>query len=144
MSIVKFNPLNDVVALQNQINRVFGDLFPNPNGKENARLWSPAVDVHEGSDSFTIEVELPGMKKDDVTLKYQDGTLSISGERKQEKETGERNSHRSERVYGKFSRSFHFPTSVNGDSIRASFSDGVLTVNIPKADEAKPRQIEIS
>lgn len=144
MSIVKFNPLNDVFALQNQINRVFGDLFPNPNGKEDTRLWSPAVDVHESNDAFTIEVELPGMKKEDVILNYQDGTLAISGERKQEKETAEKNVHRVERVYGKFSRSFHFPTPVDGNAIRASFSDGLLTVDIPKADEAKPRQIEIA
>lgn len=144
MSIVKFNPLNDVLALQNEVSRIFGDVFPNYNPKGKPGSWHPAVDVHESNDAFTIEMELPGVKKEDVRLNYQEGTLSISGERKQENETTERNSHRIERVYGRFSRSFHFPTAVDGDRIQASFSDGVLKVEVPKAEEVKPRRIEIA
>lgn len=146
MSIVKFNPLNDITSLQNEMSRMLENFFPsrNPAAATDSGVWRPAVDIHETEDAYTIDVELPGLKKDEVSLNYQDGTLAISGERKQESESHQKNSHRIERFYGKFYRSFSFPTAVDGDRIQASFSDGVLKVSVPKAEEVKPRRIEIA
>jgi HSP20 family protein len=106
--------------------------------------WTPALDVHEDKDSYNIRVELPGMKREEIEVSIQDNSVTISGERKAEevKEGTER--HRQERFYGKFSRALSLPTAVDGNKVKASYKDGVLTVTLPKVEEAKPRQITVS
>lgn len=145
MSIVKFNPLSELTGLQREMNRVFDDFFPARAGSSDSEgaVWRPSVDVHEDANGFAIDVELAGIPKENVRINFQEGTLSISGERKYENESTEKNAHRIERFYGKFHRSFNIPGTVDSDKITATFTDGILHVEIPKAEVVKPRQIEI-
>ena len=118
--------------------RSFEDLAP----ARGARL-SPAVDLTEDEKSFIVTAELPGVKKDDVTVELQDDVLTIRGEKKSEREEKKDRSHWVERTYGSFSRSFTLPPTAVGEELKASFTDGVLKVEIPKKEQAKPRQISI-
>jgi HSP20 family protein len=106
--------------------------------------WLPALDVHEDKDSFSVRVELPGMKREDIEVSLHDGALVIAGERKTEKITEGTEVHRQERFYGKFSRALTLPTAVAGDQVKAAYKDGILTVTLPKAEEAKPKQIDVA
>src|SRR5690242_13750698 len=106
--------------------------------------WAPALDVQEDKDSFSVRVELPGMKREDIEVSLHDGALVISGERKEEKVTEGTEIHRPERFYGKFSRALTLPAAVAGDKVKAQYKDGILTVTLPKAEEAKPKAIAVS
>jgi HSP20 family protein len=106
--------------------------------------WAPALDVHEDKDSFSVRVELPGMKREDIEVSLHDGALVISGERKEEKITEGTEVHRQERFYGKFSRALTLPAAVAGEKVKAQYKDGILTVTLPKAEEAKPKAITVS
>jgi len=106
--------------------------------------WAPPLDVFEDTDRVTIQVELPGMKKEDFELSLQDDVLTISGERKFEEEKREGESFRRERVFGAFSRSVTLPSSVKPEEVKATYEDGVLTVALPKAEEAKPKKIQVN
>ena len=106
--------------------------------------WAPALDVHEDKDSFSVRVELPGMKREDIEVSLQDGALVISGERKEEKILEGTEVHRQERYYGRFSRALTLPAAVAGDKVKAQYKDGILTVTLPKAEEAKPKAITVS
>jgi len=121
--------------LQDELTRLFDS---------SAEGWTPALDVHEDKDSYTIRVELPGMKREEIQVSLQDEALIISGERKADAKKEETEVHRQERFYGKFSRALTFPTAVAGDKVTAAYKDGVLTVTLPKAEQAKPKQINIS
>jgi HSP20 family protein len=105
--------------------------------------WSPAVDVYEDKDAFAVIAEVPGMKKGDLNITLQDGVLTISGERKREEKRPDQG-FRSERFTGKFQRSITLPASVNPSGVKASYQDGLLKVVLPKSEEAKPKQIEVS
>jgi HSP20 family protein len=121
------------------------DGFVRGTGDEDYTLssWTPAVDIAEHDDEYLVKVELPGVNKDDVKLTLENNILTIRGEKKQEKETKKENYHRVERSYGSFQRSFTLPAAVKADKIDASYNDGILTVSLPKAEEAKPKQIEV-
>src|SRR5450755_2812502 len=106
--------------------------------------WAPALDVHEDADKFSIRVELPGLKREDIGVSLQDGALVISGERKTEKVEEGVEIHRQERFYGKFQRALTLPAPVAADKVKAAYKDGILTVTLPKAEEAKPKQIDVS
>jgi len=106
--------------------------------------WLPALDAHEDKESFTVQVELPGFKREDIQVSLQDGVLTLSGERKEEKVSKETEVHRQERYYGKFARALTLPTAVAADKVKAAYKDGVLTVTLPKAEEAKPKQIDVN
>ena len=105
--------------------------------------WSPALDLYQSSDNVVAVVELPGMRKEDIDISLHDGTLTISGERKRES-TGAEKAERTERYVGTFRRSIALPTTVDVNKVRASYQDGILTVTLPKAEEAKPKQIQVS
>jgi HSP20 family protein len=124
-----------------EIDRVFDAFF---GQTDQARRWVPPVDLVEAEDHFVLKADLPGLREEDVNIEVQDGTLTISGERKAEHEQRERGWYRIERSFGSFSRSLTLPDGVDADGIAASFSDGVLEVRIPKPEERKPRRIEIS
>lgn len=109
-----------------------------------ALAWAPALDVHEDKDGYTVNVELPGLKREDIDVSLHDGSLVISGERKAENIEEGTEVHRRERFYGKFSRVLSLPTAVNADKVNASYKNGILTVTLPKAEEAKPRQINVA
>ena len=106
--------------------------------------WAPALDVHEDKDSFIVRTELPGLKREDIEVSLHDGALLISGERKAEVKQEGVEVHRQERYYGKFQRALTLPAPVAADQIKAQYKDGVLTVTLPKVEEAKPKQIDIS
>jgi HSP20 family protein len=106
--------------------------------------WLPALDVQEDKDNFTVRVELPGLKREDIEVSLNDGALTISGERKSETYGEGTEVHRQERFYGKFSRVLTLPTAVAADKVKAQYKDGILTVTLAKAEEAKPKQINVS
>lgn len=105
--------------------------------------WTPALDLHENKDAFTVKVELPGMKKEDIEISLHDGSLSISGERKSEKKFEDAEVYRAERFVGRFQRTVALPAAVAADKAKAEYKDGVLTITLPKTEEAKPKQISV-
>lgn len=115
-----------------------------PKEKAGMNNWSPALDVHDDKDAFTVTLEAPGLKKEAFEISYHDGVLSIAGERKQDKETEGKNYFRRERLFGRFTRSISLPADVKSEQIAATYKDGILTVRLPKAEEAKPKQIEVN
>lgn len=132
------------LASREPLFRLF-DTFFNEGGEDLAtRTWTPPVDIQETDDAYRIQVELPGMKKEDIQITLENNVLRLSGERKFEKDVKKENFHRIERVYGTFSRSFALPTQVSSDKVDAKFQDGVLTITVPKAEQAKPRRISIA
>lgn len=141
-----WSPFDQLTTLRNQINR----LFESPSGLGHARaseffdVWSPSLDVYEDKDNMIVKAELPGLKKEEIDISYQDGALHISGERKQEQEHKDAETYRSERFYGRFHRTVTLPKPIDGSKVGASYKDGVLTVTLPKSEEAKPRQIEVN
>ncbi len=108
-----------------------------------AAAWSPAVDVYETSEGIVLKAELPGLNKEDIDIQIKDNTVTLKGERHVEKDVKEENYLRVERAYGAFHRTFTLPTAIQTEKVRAVFKDGVLELNIPKAEDAKPKQIKI-
>jgi HSP20 family protein len=106
--------------------------------------WTPALDVYEDKDSFLVKAELPGMKKEDIELSLRDGSLSISGERKSENKYEDAEVYRAERFFGKFQRTVTLPTPVAADKVKAQYKDGILTITLPKTEEAKPKHIDVN
>jgi HSP20 family protein len=106
--------------------------------------WAPALDVHEDKDNFVVNTELPGLKREDIEVSLQDGALVISGERKTEEKRMEGELHRQERFYGKFRRALTLPAPIAADKVKAQYKDGILTITLPKAEEAKPKKIDVS
>ncbi len=146
MSIVRWNPSGNLLPLQDRWNRMFEEFFGAPAGDEEVaqQIWAPRTDLSESENEYTIQVDLPGMKKDDVDITYSDGVLTIKGERRLEKERKDKNLHVCERAYGSFTRSFNLRSAVDSEKISAKFDNGVLTVNLPKHEKVKPRQIKIN
>lgn len=151
MTLVKFNPMRDLVDFEKEFNKMF-NAFENRFGiskskeedseYENA-VWMPLTDIYEDKEKYTLKLDLPGIKKEDVKISFIDGKLSISGERTQENEHNDSKCHRIERSFGRYYRSFNLPEHVQSEKINAEFKDGQLTISIPKAEEAKPKEIEI-
>lgn len=151
MSLIRWNPTrdldsfpSDMFSLQKEMNRMFDSFF---RGVDEPSLlngtWIPAVDVSEEQEVYVVKVELPGVSKDDVKITLESNILTIRGEKKAESEVKEKNYHRAERSYGSFQRSFTLPSTVKNDKIDAVYKDGILTVSLPKAEESKPKQIEV-
>ena len=144
MSIVKWNPSKNIFSLRDEMDRLFSDfLNPEPLMAENFSDLTPLINIEENDDEFLISAELPGLKKDDIKITFQNNMLKISGEKKEEKEMDKKNFHRVERRYGKFSRSIGIQSGVVLEKIDASFKDGILTVKVPKSEEAKPKEIDV-
>ena len=122
-------------------NRLFNSLFDAPAGPQR---WTPSMDLVETEDHYLLKADLPGMKQEDVAIEFNDGTLTISGERAHDYERKEKGYFRLERAFGRFSRSLTLPDGVDPDRIDAGFHDGVLEVTIPKPEQRKPRRIEVS
>ena len=154
MSIIRYqspelgswSPFDRLSTLREEMNRLFDSSFPGAGSGDTTLFsgWSPALDVFQSSDAVTVKVELPGLKKEDIEISLEKGVLSISGERRHEQKLEDGESFRSERYFGRFHRSVAIPTTVEGDKVKASYTDGVLTVTLPKAEEAKPKQIEVN
>jgi len=106
--------------------------------------WTPALDVFEDKDTLVVKAELPGMKREEIEVSLHDGSLSISGERKSENKYEDAEVYRAERYVGKFQRTVSLPSPVASDKVKAQYTDGVLTITLPKTEEAKPKQIDVS
>jgi HSP20 family protein len=145
MTIVRWEPLRELGSLQNEMNRLFNTVFdaPAPGNGGALRRWMPPMDLVESGDEFVLRADLPGMSQEDVKIEFEDGTLTVSGERKAEHEEREEGYYRVERAFGSFSRSLTLPKGINADAVSASFDRGVLEIRIPKPEERKPRRIEI-
>lgn len=132
-------------GLQREIDRLFDNFFQPSSGEssESTATWAPRTDLVETEDAYRIHVDIPGMTKDDLTINYQDDQLVISGERRDESREEKDRYVRVERSFGHFYRAFTLPKTVNADAISANYENGVLTISVPKAEEVKPRQIEI-
>jgi HSP20 family protein len=138
----RLEPFKELTTLQDRLNKVFDGLMPSVPVKD-GNDWIPAVDVYEDKESIVIEVEAPGMKEEDLKVNLENNTLTITGERKFEKEEKNKNYYRMERSYGTFSRSFFLPDNVEAKNIKAKYKDGVLKLVLPKKAESKPQSIPI-
>jgi HSP20 family protein len=133
-------------SLQREIDRVFDSFFSSRDtdgSSSSSTVWAPRTDIAEHDDGYALRMDLPGVAKEDVTINYDDGRLTVSGERTNGITDGA-NRVRSERTFGSFYRSFTLPRSVDASSIEATFENGVLNISVPKAETSKPRQIEIN
>jgi len=145
LTVSRWDPYRDLYTLQHRINQAFGETgLAAARDAEGFGAWLPPVDVVEEGDNLIFRAELPGVSRDDIEVKVENGTLTLRGEKRQEKETTADSAHRIERVYGTFHRSFTLPSSVDAEKIKARYRDGVLELVLPKADQAKPRRIAIT
>ncbi len=146
MNLTKWDPFRELQDMSQRLNQVFarppGGLVP---GREwmSVADWSPAVDVSESDGEYVIKAELPEVKKEDVKVTLEDGSVTLQGERKQEKEEKGKRYHRIERSYGSFMRSFELPENVDSGKAKAEFKDGMLTLSLPKTEKAKSKSLEI-
>lgn len=137
-------PFNDLNRIRNEIDRLFQYPFSAlTQGASFFEGWTPALDIYEDKDKYVAKAEMPGMKKEDIDVSLEGNTLTVSGERKQEEEKKEGDTYRAERFFGRFQRSVTLPAAVDPNKIEATYKDGVLTVTVPKTDEAKRKQIEV-
>jgi HSP20 family protein len=145
MAIVKWEPFRDLLSTQREFDRLFREAFSPWFGETelSTRSWAPPVDIYETDNDIVLKAELPGVDPKDVEVRVEDNTLYLKGERKHEKEVKEQNYHRVERSYGSFARSFSLPNSINADKVKAEYKDGLLTLTMPKREEAKPKTIKI-
>src|SRR5881392_2497597 len=156
MSIIRYQPpetvawsgFNRLSNLRDELDTFFEMPFWSNFGRQSQLFsgWSPALDLYQNNDNVIVRVELPGMRKEDIEISLQDGMLTIGGERKSE--TGDNGAGekaaRTERFTGKFRRSITLPTRVDSNKVNATYKDGLLTVTLPKAEEAKPKQIQVN
>jgi len=127
-----------------QLNRLFSDFFGRATQEQNLTTWAPAVDIYEGENELVVKADLPDVKPEELDIRVENNILTIRGERKFEKKVDEKNYLRVERAYGSFARSFSLANTVNTDAIKADYKDGVLTLSVPKREEAKPKQIKVN
>jgi HSP20 family protein len=146
-ALTTWDPFRELDELQNRLATIFGRApVRKEGGKEEAMTvaeWAPLVDITEDEKEYLIKAELPEVKKEEVKVSVQDGVLTISGERKYEKEEKGKKYHRIERAYGSFSRSFTLPEDADAEKVACEFKDGVLKVHVPKSEKAKPKKVEV-
>lgn len=145
-TLARYEPLQELEEIQNRLSSFFGrSPGRRGNGHEDLALadWAPMADISEDENEYVIKAELPELKKEDVKVTVENGVLTISGERKFEKEEKKKKYHRVERAYGRFTRSFALPDNADASKVKAEFKDGMLTVHLPKSEKAKPKQIEV-
>jgi HSP20 family protein len=146
-NLTRWNPFKEMEDLQKRLNSIF-NLEPariQDGGKEQMTVahWAPLVDITEDEHGYSIKAELPEVQKADVKVVVENGVLTISGERKSEKEEKARKYHRVERAYGSFARSFSLPDDADESKVTAEFKDGLLTVHLAKSEKARPRSIDV-
>jgi HSP20 family protein len=142
-TLTHFQPFRGVSTLQDQIHRLFDGAFDPASDEANLTPWAPAVDIFETEQNLVVKADLPDLKPEELDIRVENNILTIRGERKFEKKVDETNYLRVERSYGSFSRSFSLSNTVNTESIQADYKNGVLTLSIPKREEAKPKQIKV-
>lgn len=143
-TLTRFEPFRGGFPLQDQINRLFNEAFERSSEEGSLTTWAPAVDIYETEHELVVKADLPDVKPEELDIRVENNILSIRGERKFEKKVNENNYLRVERSYGSFTRSFSLANSVNTEAIKAEYKNGVLTLSIPKREEAKPKQIKVN
>ena len=144
-TIARWEPFRGLSTLQDQMNRLFADtLFRGRSDESALTTWAPAVDIYETENALVVKADLPDVNEKDLDIQVENNILTIRGERKFERDVKEDNYLRVERAYGSFSRSFSLGNTVNTEAIKAEYRDGVLTLTIPKREEAKPKQVKVS
>jgi len=139
----RFEPFRGTPTLHEQLNRMFGEGF-NRQEESNLTTWAPAVDIMETEHELIVKADLPDVDPKDLDIRVENNILTIRGERKFEKQVNDSNYLRVERAYGSFARSFSLANTVNTEAIKTDYQNGVLTLHIPKREEAKPKQIEVN
>ena len=142
-AISRFEPFR-TNSFQEQFNRLFSEAFDRSSEESSITTWAPAVDIFETEHELVVKADLPDIKPQELDIRVENNILTICGERKFEKQVNENNYLRVERAYGSFSRSFSLANTVNSDAIKAEYKDGVLTLTIPKREEAKPKLIKVN
>ncbi len=140
----RWEPSRGATTLQEQLNRVLGDMLERAGDESNLTPWAPAVDIFETEHQLVVKADLPDVNPQDLDIRVENNILTIRGERKFENEVNVENYLRVERAYGSFSRSFSLANSVKSDAIKADYQNGALTLSIPKREEAKPKQIKVN
>ena len=146
MAVIRWDPFREVAVLQNRMNSLFQDFPRNPGGKSaplTTASFAPPVDIYEDEHKISLNLEVPGMKQEDLDVRIENNLLTVRGERKFEKEEKEENFHRIERRYGTFYRAFTLPTTIDTANVKASYDSGILKLELAKKAEAKPKQIKI-
>jgi len=143
-TIARLEPFRGITTLQNQFNRLFNESFRNSGEESSLTTWAPAVDIYETPNELVVKADLPDIKPEELDIRVENNILTIRGERKFEKKVNESNYLRIERSYGSFSRSFSLANTVNSEAIKAEYKNGVLSLTVPKREEAKPKQIKVN
>jgi len=143
-AITRWDPFQNLSTLQEQVNRLFEGSLPRRSDQSALTPWAPTVDIYETENELVLKADLPDVNEKDLDIRIESNTLTIKGERKLEEKVKEDNYLRVERTYGSFSRSFSLPSTVDSGSIKADYKNGVLTVELPKRAESKPRQVKIN
>ena len=146
-AITRNRPTSNITRMRRDMDTMLKDFFGNTLGDPGHLRysnWLPLVDLYENDESYMVDVDLPGIKKSDVEVSFENDVLHISGERQEERSNDKPQYHRIERVHGRFSRSVELATAVQADKIKATFKDGVLSIEVPKAEEVKPVRIPIA
>ena len=143
-TITRWDPFRGLASFQEQMNRLFEDSLRVRDDESALTTWAPPVDIYETENELVLKVDLPELNEKDLDIRVENNMLTIQGERKFEEKVSRDNYLRVERAYGSFSRSFSLPNTVNTDSIHAEYKNGVLTVQMPKRAEAKPKQVKVT
>ncbi len=146
MELIRWNPIREMFNFHRQMNHWFDDDF-SPMVRDDAKLalwdWHPVVDVYDNDENIVIKAELPGIERKDIHIDVKDGVLTLKGERSYDNEVKEDKYYRRERSFGKFERTFQLPVDVDPGKISADYKDGILSIDIPKPEEQKPKQITV-
>lgn len=145
-NLTRWNPARDFQVLQNQLNSLFepfASRFGLGDEDWSRATWVPPVDLEETGEKLILRAELPGMKAEDIDIRFENGVLTLRGERRFENSENNRNFHRVERAYGSFARSFTLPSSIDTERVTANYQNGILELEMPKREEAKPKRIEV-
>ncbi len=149
MELVKYKPKEvwkpwaDLWNVRDELERIFDDFFGLPATRVITNGWYPAVDLYEEKNSYVVKAELPGVKQEDIKVSLTNNTLTLKGERKESREEKHKGYHHLERCQGEFYRSFQLPAEVDAEKIKATYKEGVLEIEIPKSEKAKPKEISI-
>ena len=146
MAVVRWDPFRDLAEVQERVNRVLGEFYGGRGQDDVMRrgTWIPPVDIYEAPNhEMVIKAELPDIRREDIDIRVEDNTLTISGEKKFDEDVKEEQFHRVERAYGTFTRSFSLPATIDTAKVNADYKNGVLTVKLPMREEAKPKQIQV-
>jgi HSP20 family protein len=140
----RWEPFRRAATLEERVNRLFGNVLDHSPEESNLTSWAPAVDIYETEHELVVKADLPEVDPKDLDIRVENNVVTIRGERKFEKKVNEENYLRVERAYGAFSRSFSLANTVNPEAIKAEYQNGVLTLTVPKREEAKPKQIKVT